>query len=583
MKALEIVIILAERFGLLAGAVFLLLTFAPVRKFGFARRQNKNKTLILILFFGAFGIVGTYTGNSVFQSVANLRAMAVITGGLFGGPVVGIGAGLIAGLHRVLFDLHGFSAVPCGLATFLEGATAGYISYRIGQRAMTWKIAAPLAIVGESCHMLLVLALSRPFSEALRLVEVIAPPMIIINALGAALFVELINVFFQDREKTGIPARTTDSGHREHDGEPFALRPEPRIGPADRPDPAYPCAPRRSGHHGHPQTCSPMLARETTTTCPPRPSRPKPRARCCAQEKPVSSRTTKASACDVADCPHTSAIIVPLTKAGLIVGTLKFYGSETTPLNNTLYELGKGLGNLFSTQLELEDLRIKEHMLAHAEIRRLQAQINPHFLFNSLNTISAFCRTNAEKAQELMTDLSLYMRKNLDSSRGFIPLSDELAQVRSYLTIEKARFGERINVEWRIDETLTSWPIPPLIIQPLVENCIRHGFTNKLRGALVVIRAEKQDGLLHVAVEDNGGGMDEAKVHSLLKKSELESCREGIGVRNCAQRLEQIYGPEYSLSISSTPGQGTLVSFAIPPRPMRGPMDPTQDRSAPAA
>jgi two-component system sensor histidine kinase LytS len=582
VKALEIVIILAERFGLLAGAVFLLLTFAPVRKFGFARRQNKNKTLILILFFGAFGIVGTYTGNSVFQSVANLRAMAVITGGLFGGPVVGIGAGLIAGLHRVLFDLHGFSAVPCGLATFLEGATAGYISYRIGQRAMTWKIAAPLAIVGESCHMLLVLALSRPFSEALRLVEVIAPPMIIINALGAALFVELINVFFQDREKreslhaqqildiANMTVSHLRSGLNLESARQTALilHTHVRLAAVAITDTRNVLAHVGEGddHHLPASPIKTEATREVLRT---------------GETRFITDH--EGIGCDVADCPHTSAIIVPLTKAGLIVGTLKFYGSETTPLNNTLYELGKGLGNLFSTQLELEDLRIKEHMLAHAEIRRLQAQINPHFLFNSLNTISAFCRTNAEKAQELMTDLSLYMRKNLDSSRGFIPLSDELAQVRSYLTIEKARFGERINVEWRIDETLTNWPIPPLIIQPLVENCIRHGFTNKVRGALVGIRAEKQDGLLHVAVEDNGGGMDEAKVHSLLKKSELESCREGIGVRNCAQRLEQIYGPEYSLSISSTPGQGTLVSFAIPPRPMRGPMDPTQDRSAPAA
>ncbi|MGE4292175.1 MAG: LytS/YhcK type 5TM receptor domain-containing protein [Desulfovibrio sp.] len=582
MKAFEIVIVLAERFGLLAGAVFLLLTFAPVRKFGFSRRQNKNKTLIMILFFGTFGILGTYTGNSVFHSVANLRAMAVITGGLFGGPWVGIGAGIMAGVHRVLFDLNGFSSIPCGLATFLEGAVAGYISYRIGQRAMTWKIAAPLAIVGESFHMLLVLALSRPLVEAVRLVEVIAPPMIIINALGAALFVELINVFFQDREKreslhaqqildiANMTVSHLRSGLNLESARQTALILHERVHVA-----AVAITDTRNvlAHVGegddHHRAASPIkteATREVLRT---------------GLSRFITDRG--GIGCDVSDCPHTSAIIVPLSKAGQIVGALKFYGSETTPLNNTLYELGKGLGKLFSTQLELEDLRIKEQLLAHAEIRRLQAQINPHFLFNSLNTISAFCRTNAEKAQELMTDLSLYMRKNLDSSRGFIPLSDELAQVRSYLTIEQARFGERINVEWHIDETLTNWPIPPLIIQPLVENCIRHGFTNKVRGALVTISAVRCDGLLHVTVEDNGGGMDEAKVRSLLKKSDLESCREGIGVRNCAQRLEQIYGPGCSLQIRSTPEQGTVVSFSIPPKPIRPPLLPGGENHAPSA
>ncbi|MEF2146304.1 MAG: LytS/YhcK type 5TM receptor domain-containing protein [Desulfovibrionaceae bacterium] len=577
MRALELVLILAERFGLLAGTVVLLLTFAPVRKFGLARRQNKHRTLILTLFFGALGIIGTYTGNSVFQSVANLRAMAVITGGLVGGPLVGIGAGVIAGLHRILFDLHGFSAIPCGLATFLEGAVAGYIAYRIGQRAMTWKIAAPLAIVGEAFHMILVLALSRPFSEALQLVEVIAPPMIIINALGAALFVELINVFFQDREKreslqaqqildiANMTVSHLRSGLNLESAKQTALilYANVRLAAVAITDTRNVLAHVGEGddHHLAASPIKTEATREVLRT---------------GRTRFITDRG--GIGCDTADCPHTSAIIVPLTKAGQIVGTLKFYGSEAIPLNNTLYELGKGLGNLFSTQLELEDLRIKEHMLAHAEIRRLQAQINPHFLFNSLNTISAFCRTNAEKAQELMTDLSLYMRKNLDSSRGFIPLSDELAQVRSYLTIEKARFGDRINVEWQIDNSLANWPIPPLIIQPLVENCIRHGFTNKIRGALVTIRAEKHEDMLHVAVEDNGEGMNEAKVHALLKKTELESCREGIGVRNCAQRLEQIYGPDCSLNISSIPGQGTLVSFTVPQNPLREPIDSPQER-----
>jgi two-component system sensor histidine kinase LytS len=570
----QIIITLAERFGLLVGAVFLLLTFTPVQRFGFARTPTRNRTLLLTVFFGLFGILGTYTGNSVFQSVANLRAMAVITGGLFGGPVVGIGAGLIAGGHRILFDLHGFSAVPCGLATFLEGLVAGCIAARLGTRSMTWLIAAPLALIGESLHMGLVLLLSRPYGEAVELVKLIAPPMIAINTFGAAIFVELVNVFFQNRERrdslqaqqildiANLTVSHLRSGLNLDSALQTALIIHERVQTAavavtDTRD-VLAHVGAGSDHHLSGLPIHTEATREVVRT---------------GQPRYIEDRT--AIGCDEPDCPNTSAIIVPLTKAGQIVGTLKFYGSEATPLNNTLFELCKGLGKLFSTQLELEDLRIKERMLAHAEIRRLQAQINPHFLFNSLNTIGSFCRTNAEKARELLLDLSLYMRKSLDSSRGFIPLSDELDQVRSYLAIEQARFGERIGVDWLIDESCAGWPIPPLIIQPLVENSVKHGILGRSNGGTVTIEAARKDDRLHVRVTDDGTGMSGDQVRSLLEKialtetSDLDSCREGIGIRNCASRLEQIYGPDCLLGIRSRPGEGTEVSFAIPRSPLR--------------
>ncbi len=120
--------------------------------------------------------------------------------------------------------------------------------------------------------------------------------------------------------------------------------------------------------------------------------------------------------------------------------------------------MAKGLANLCSTQLELEEIQIKEQMLAHAEIRRLQAQINPHFLFNSLNTVTSFCRTNPDRARELLLELSKYMRKNLDSSRGYVPLHEELAQLNSYLAIEQARFGERIKVDLNVEDVCLEGP-----------------------------------------------------------------------------------------------------------------------------
>lgn len=563
MDTFEIITVLAERFGLMVGVVFLLMTITPVQRMDFTLVESRSRTIMVMLLFGVFGILGTYTGNSVFQSVANLRAMVVITGGLFGGPVVGIGAGLIAGAHRIATDLAGFSAWPCGIATALEGLAAGLIGMWLREKAMNWRIAAGLAIAGETVHMLLILLLSRPFDEAVALIKLIAPPMLLINSFGAALFVEVINIFSRDRERreslhaqlildiANLSVSYLRSGLDRQTAEATAEIIHQRVGVA-----AVAITDTRNvlahvgegdDHHLAGRDIRTSATRQVLKT-----------------GDPVFLHTSGAIGCNHEACPMTSGIIVPLDKDGEIVGTLKFYGSATRPLNSTLFELAKGLGNLFSTQLELEDIQVKEQMLAHAEIRRLQSQINPHFLFNSLNTITSFCRTNAEKARELLMDLSLYMRRNLDLSRGFIPLREELEQVRSYLAIEQARFGDRIAVDMNIADDCETWPIPPLIIQPLVENSIRHGVLAREQGGQVRVSAARNNGHMEVKVSDDGVGMDEQTLEKVLTRECVDSRHDGIGMRNCLSRLEQIYGPQYSPEVVSAPGQGTSILLRIP-------------------
>lgn len=563
MNTYEIILILAERFGLLVGGVFLVMTFTPAQKIGFTHEQGRTRTLFMTLFFGLCGILGTYTGNSVFESVANLRAMVVITGGLFGGPVVGMGSGLIAGIHRIAMDVNGFSAWPCGIATALEGITAGYMSTFFSSRALNWKIAGTIALLGESLHMCLILILSKPYSEAINLVQLIAPPMILINTIGSGLFVEIINIFSRDRERRDsihaqkildIANHTVSYlrlGLTIESAEAMATIIKTRVGVAAVAvtDTRNVLAHVGAGDDHHLPGCK--IRTESTHE---------------VLKNGISLYldTKERIRCEEEYCPLTGAIIVPLYKAGEIIGTIKFYGTKEMPLNITLQELAKGLGNLFSTQLELEDIQIKEQMLAHAEIRRLQSQINPHFLFNSLNTITSFCRTNSEKARDLLQDLSSYMRRNLDLSRGFVPLSEELDQLKSYLAIEQARFGERIKVFIDVDTNCLDWPIPPLIIQPLVENSVRHGILSKEEGGTIEIKAHKIGSLLVVQVIDDGIGMDHAKLKELTAKSSTESLTKGIGVRNCMTRLEQIYGPKFTLNISSQLDMGTTIEFSIP-------------------
>lgn len=563
MNSDALILALAERLGLIVAGAFLLLTITPIHKMRLRTGPAWRATLLQILFFGAAGILGTYGGNLVSQSVANLRAMAVITGGLFGGPVVGIASGLIAGGHRILIDIGGFSAVPCGLATMIEGTAAGLLTLYLKERSVDWRWAAGLAFCGEVMHMILVLVLSHSFEEAVELVRIIAAPMIILNTLGAACFVQVINVVFRYRARQDsvqaqeiLDIANTTVGHLRGGltmesamATARLIHSRVTVGAVAVTDQGSVLAHIGVGddHHlmGHPIVTN--ATREVLET-----------------GRPAFIQDKAEIGCSHPNCPFTSAIIVPLHKGGSVVGTLKFYGTAGKTLDLVLFELAKGLGNLFSTQLELENIQITESMLAHAEIRRLQAQINPHFLFNSLNTITSFCRTSPEKARSLLQDLSSYLRKSLEASRGFVPLSEELDQIRCYLAIEQARFGERIRVSFDVQEGCESWPIPPLIIQPLVENSVRHGILALEKGGEIRVQVSKEDGHLHVEVRDNGAGMDKAQVDRLFSKSRLDSRSGGIGVRNCFQRLERLFGPAYTPSVTSAPGQGTSIDFLLP-------------------
>ncbi|MBW1820512.1 MAG: transcriptional regulator, partial [Deltaproteobacteria bacterium] len=202
MTITELLITLFKNFGIIAAAAFLLLSWGAFRKLVLKETTLKDK-FVLTLFFGTFGILGTYVGVPVEGGIANLRAMAVITAGLFGGPVVGIGAGLITGGHRILIDIGGFTCIPCGLSTFLEGMAAGLISARLRDKKsiLNWRLAMLIGLVGESLHMLMVLALAKPFVSALHLVQLVSIPMILLNSLGAGLFVEIIRVVLKDRTR----------------------------------------------------------------------------------------------------------------------------------------------------------------------------------------------------------------------------------------------------------------------------------------------------------------------------------------------------------------------------------------------
>ena len=196
-----------------------------------------------------------------------------------------------------------------------------------------------------------------------------------------------------------------------------------------------------------------------------------------------------------------------------------------------------------------------------SEMAFLQAQIKPHFLYNTISTIISFCHTDSKQAADLLMEFSKYLRLSfdVDSSIMLIPLTKELELIQAYVAIEQARFGERLRVEYELDDRAMALMIPPLIIQPLVENAIRHGVCKKEGGGMVQLQVKQMNEAVRISISDNGVGMGEVTKERLL--SNLNSAQ-GIGIANVKRRMAKI--PGSSLNITSNPGEGTTVTLEFP-------------------
>lgn len=261
-------------------------------------------------------------------------------------------------------------------------------------------------------------------------------------------------------------------------------------------------------------------------------------------------------------CTLRSAVIVPLFSRGDVIGTLKLYRGRDHGIGSVEIELAQGLAGLFSTQLELAALEEQSKRVAKAELQALQAQINPHFLFNALNTIVSLVRTDGEKARKLLIQLGDFFRKNIQRGDKFVSLREELEHIRAYLSIEQARFGESINVVEEIAPEAEDWLVPPLTLQPLVENSIKHGIYPKVNGGTVKIRCWVEQHVLRVVIEDDGVGIEQAKLEAIRQKRYISPTGAGVGLSNINDRLKYLYGSE--LEIQSEQGRGTQVLISIP-------------------
>ncbi|WP_235988996.1 sensor histidine kinase [Aquibacillus kalidii] len=564
-----------ERLGVIVTIAFVLTRFQFFQDLISHEKLGKKQQLIATLFFGVFGIIGTYLGvtlntetNSFDRLVMNLtseeaivnsRVIGVVLAGLLGGYRMGIGAGLIAGVHR--FTLGGFTGLSCGLAAILSGIIAGAFHRR--SKRLNLGVAFSVGALAESVQMILILVVAKPFGNAVNLVENIGIPMIVANGVGSALFLLIINNVVKEKEKTSaLQARETlriadqtihylRKGitnasalsvckilYKEMHASAVAITNKTNIlahvGLAD-------------DHH---RAGSPLQTDSTREVM---------------ERGEMIVADGKSIHCVQKDCPLGAAVIAPLKQRGKTIGSLKFYFKSEKEISSVNLEMITGLSVLLSNQLEVAEADRAYQLAKEAEIKALQAQISPHFLFNSLNTIVSLIRIDPVKARKLLLSLSQFLRQNLSgTTTNMTSLQQELNHTKAYLTIEEARFVDKLTVLYDIDESVMTTQVPPLTLQPLVENAVKHGIRNMERDCIIHISIKMLGTSVEVKVEDNGDGIESKRLIDLGQKPLQSKTGSGLGLYNVNRRLRLTFGENAVLRIDSQPQKGTQITFLVP-------------------
>ena len=539
------------------GFVFLL-TKAPIfRNIMLKSNLSWGEKLFYTVFFGVIGILGTYTGFATTDGIANTRAVGIIVGGLVGGPFVGIGAGLIAGVHR--FFVGGLTAYSSCLAAIIEGLIAGFCYYRFRQLSIRWPYALMLGCLLEALHMGILLLISRPFDRVLTLVETISPSMLVIDPLGIAMFIAILDGVYAEQEQVGgkaakmalqIAGRTLDYLRSGLDETSAYKTAQTILESANNLDGVAVVSPQQvlafigAGADHHIDFITAATRRVLDTG------------------EPYLAQSRQDIGCVHAGCPIKAAVAAPLKDRDNVIGAIAFFKTTPNSINPFEIELIGGLAQLISTQIEASKAEKQSTLRAVAEIRALQAQINPHFLFNAINTIVYYVRKKPEAARNLLLNLGDFYRNNLSGVQDWVDIHTELNHVDAYVQIESARFQGKLKVTYRVPAECHI-KVPPLILQPIVENAVKHGLYPRKEGGSIDIEGRMEQDSFWVTIADNGVGIPPDVLQTLLTE---DTERKSIGLSNVHRRLQAIYGQKYGLVIESQVGEGTTVTIPFPLR-----------------
>lgn len=544
-------------------SVFAVIAYLYSKTSGFKTLLNpasgKKELLFTYLFFSGITIMGSYMGLPINDALANTRAIGAVISGLIGGPLLGGAVGLTAGIHR--FMMGGFTDVACGLSTTLEGLIGGLfhyylIRYRRDENIYSYKTAFLATFISESVQMLIILLVARPYTEAWALVKVIAIPMTLSNSVGAALFISILKdqksmideygALYSQKALTVAEKsiHLFSKGYTEETPIELArvLKTDIGVSAVAVTDKEKILAFEGEGadHHHVGTAFTSIFTKE-----------------CIQTGKVIFADGVKQSFECVLDdhCQLNSVLVVPLMMDGELIGTIQLFESKNKRFLNINKSFGEGLVNLLSTQLMIAKYAEQKTLLVQSELKLLQAQIDPHFLFNTLNTILSVTRVSPEKAIELIQHLSNMFRKNLNRHHQVSRLEEELDHVNSYLVIEKARFEDRLQIEMDIDPDLLKLQLPSFTLQPLIENAIKHGMSAVMGDMVIQVRCYRKNAEIWLDVTDNAGAYDEG--------ADVDQ-QSGLGLNIVNKRIKNLWGEPYQLSISCIKGVSTTVTLKIP-------------------
>ena len=515
--------------------LFIIITKIQGFKYIFQKENYKLKDLFIIsLIFTALAILGTYNGINVQGSLANTRIIAIVSGGVLFGPLVGITSGIISGFHRYITDIGVITAFPCFISSIFAGLLSGFFYKKISSK-YKWIYGIACGVISESFSMCLIYLLSKPHNIAIGIIKKIYIPMIV-GQISIGFLISIVDAIKKEKEEVAAMqsklaldiANKTLPYFRSINEKSLEkicriIRDKIKSDAVSITDRNEVLAYVGVGEEAFK---SPHTEISNIT-------------RCSIRENKILNIQVKEEESSISEKVNLkTAMIIPLIDSKGVIGTLKIYYTKKYDMSHSKKSLAIGLSQIISTLMEISKIEKIEKEKKKAEIKALQRQINPHFLFNALNTITSFIRINPDKARNLIINLSTYMRYNLEVNDNLIDINKELEQVKAYVEIEKARFGDKLTVLYNIDDNIDA-KIPSLIIQPLVENAIIHGIRKNGGCGTVVIGVKKEDGYTKVWVENDGITIDFDIIERVYSGKMPEN---KIGLYNVHLRLKLIYG-----------------------------------------
>lgn len=542
--------------GLLIVIAEVLARVRMIKRFIIGNQKSVKDQIIMTLIFGSISILCTYMGYGVNGAFANTRVIAVMAGGLIGGPLVGLGTSIIAGLHRYLFDVNGLTAVACTISTILEGIIAAAAYNYIKKNKYQEFDLFIITFISEAIQMITILIVAKPYDAALSLVREIALPMMLLNSLGMVFFMGIFKRIFVEQAyevgkrlsltfditKKCLPILSTGRYDRENTEKigKIILEHSKDLAIMFTDTTKILSVKGKLSLKGN--QALPEFARRI-------------------MDNKKAYLVEEAPDGDFLHSPLEKMVAIgaPLQRNGEVFGCLIILTHRYQFTYHTEMEFVEGLSQFFSVQYGLAEMDKQKEILRKVEFRILQSQINPHFIFNSLNTISAFCREKPDKARELLIALASYFRSSIKTKDNCVSIYEEMDYIGAYLQLEKARFEDRLKLNVSIAENLDC-QVPCLILQPIVENAINHGAMKRRQGEVDITVKEDNNEVL-ISISDNGKGIP-SEILNGLKDDTLGY--ESIGLSNVEKRLCYMYGKDHGMDIK-TSDEGTTILIRIPP------------------